>query len=110
VKIEANLEGFLNYFTAQNIRFKLRHPVFLALKFHKSVCLFYNRTIYPFATQKKLVLKLQRLLLNGDQKCASSSKSVPTMVEERPTRRNQPHRQAKEDCSFICLVDFAGYQ
>jgi len=34
VKIEANLEGFLNYFTAQNIRFKLRHPVFLALKFH----------------------------------------------------------------------------
>lgn len=41
-RIDADLRGLINYFQAQNIRYKISHPVFLALKFHKCVKLFYK--------------------------------------------------------------------
>lgn len=42
IKIEPNFDGLLNYFTARNIRSKIRHPLFLALKFAECVRLYYN--------------------------------------------------------------------
>ncbi len=41
-KITPDITGLVNYFSAPNIRNKIRHPLFLALKFSECVKLFYN--------------------------------------------------------------------
>ena len=41
-KITGDIVGLVNYFSAPNIRNKVRHPIFLALKFPEAVKLFYN--------------------------------------------------------------------
>ena len=46
-QIENNLEGLSQYFTAPNIRNKVKHPFFLATKFSKCVRIFYNRKFHP---------------------------------------------------------------
>ncbi len=45
VKVGPDFEGLSNYFTARNIRCKIRHPVFLALKFPDCVKLYYNSAL-----------------------------------------------------------------
>lgn len=40
IKIENSITGFINYFTASNIRNKIKHPIFLALRFSSLVKLF----------------------------------------------------------------------
>jgi len=47
IKIDSDFEGLHHYFTARNIRCKIRHPVFLALKFSECVKLYYNTTVVP---------------------------------------------------------------
>lgn len=42
IKVDSDFAGLHNYFTARNIRCKVRHPVFLALKFPDCVKLYYN--------------------------------------------------------------------
>jgi hypothetical protein len=37
-----DIYGLVNYFSAPNIRNKIRHPIFLALKFHECVKIYYN--------------------------------------------------------------------
>lgn len=41
-KITPDIVGLINYFSAPNIRNKIRHPLFLALKFRECVHLYYN--------------------------------------------------------------------
>lgn len=41
-KIGTDIIGLINYFSAPNIRNKIRHPLFLALKFFECVKIFYN--------------------------------------------------------------------
>jgi hypothetical protein len=33
-EINSNIDGLINYFSAPNIRHKVKHPLFLAIKFH----------------------------------------------------------------------------
>lgn len=47
IKIFNNLDGLFNYLTAPNIRHKVKHPLFLALKFSHCVKLYYNTSILP---------------------------------------------------------------
>ena len=42
IEIRPNIEGLVNYFTAKNIRHKIRHPIFLALKFHQCIEIMFN--------------------------------------------------------------------
>lgn len=37
------LEGLISYYTAANIRNKIKHPFFLALRFSECCSLYYNR-------------------------------------------------------------------
>lgn len=46
--IENSLEGLSQYFTAPNIRNKVKHPIFLAAKFSKCVKLYYNSILIKF--------------------------------------------------------------
>ena len=43
--IKNDPEGFYNYLTAPNIRHKVKHPVFLAIKFSNCVQILYNSEI-----------------------------------------------------------------
>jgi len=42
-----NFQGLCDYFAAPNIRRKIRHPIFLAIKFSECVKFFYNKTVFP---------------------------------------------------------------
>jgi hypothetical protein len=42
IKILNSLEGLFNYLTAPNIRHKVKHPLFLALKFSNCSKLLFN--------------------------------------------------------------------
>lgn len=43
IKINNDAEGLFNYLTAPNIRHKVKHPLFLCLKFSSTVKLYYNK-------------------------------------------------------------------
>jgi hypothetical protein len=45
IKIINDSEGLFNYLTAPNIRHKVKHPLFLALKFSSCVQLFVNKSL-----------------------------------------------------------------
>jgi hypothetical protein len=42
IQILNEFEGLFNYLTAPNIRHKVKHPLFLCIKFSKCVKLYYN--------------------------------------------------------------------
>lgn len=58
IKIFNDQEGFFNYLTAPNIRHKVKHPVFLALKFYSVVKLFYNSNVYVEENVKKILINI----------------------------------------------------
>ena len=41
--ITNNLEGLISYYTAANIRNKIKHPFFIALRFSECCSLYYNK-------------------------------------------------------------------
>jgi hypothetical protein len=45
VVIKNDPEGFYNYITAPNIRHKVKHPVFLAIKFSSCVQIYYQASL-----------------------------------------------------------------
>ncbi len=45
ILIDNSIVGLNNYLTAPNIRNKIRHPCFLAIKFSSCVTLYYNREL-----------------------------------------------------------------
>jgi len=62
IKIFNNLDGLFNYLTAPNIRHKVKHPLFLALKFSHCVKLYYNTSILPGVKSEQLLESLQKKL------------------------------------------------
>lgn len=46
-EINNDFQGLYDYFTAPNIRRKIRHPIFLAIKFSSCVKFFYNTSVFP---------------------------------------------------------------
>lgn len=63
VKIEPDYNGLVNYFGAHNIRNKIRHPLFLALKFHQIISLHYNKALFAGKSQREIVIDLQKSLM-----------------------------------------------
>jgi hypothetical protein len=45
--IKNDFQGLCDYFTAPNIRRKIRHPIFLAIKFSECIKFFYNKAAFP---------------------------------------------------------------
>lgn len=54
--IKNNFQGLSDYFTAPNIRRKIRHPIFLAIKFSNCVKFFYNKAAFPSSSVPSLIL------------------------------------------------------
>jgi len=71
--IENSLGGLSQYFTAPNIRNKVKHPVFLAAKFSNCVRLFYNANLMkiPLDKEKKeedMIIMMQKVLMESSFK------------------------------------------
>jgi hypothetical protein len=45
IQILNEFEGLFNYLTAPNIRHKVKHPLFLCIKFSKCVKLYFNNNV-----------------------------------------------------------------
>jgi hypothetical protein len=43
IEIKNDPEGFYNYLTAPNIRHKVKHPIFLAIRFSNCISILYNQ-------------------------------------------------------------------
>ncbi|CAD8048088.1 unnamed protein product [Paramecium primaurelia] len=65
IKIENSIIGFINYFTASNIRNKIKHPIFLALRFsmenQKKIKLLISLQNEDNILQKKAMELIQQL-------------------------------------------------
>ncbi len=54
IQILNDFDGLFNYLTAPNIRHKVKHPLFLAIKFSKCVKLLYNN---DYVNSSNVILK-----------------------------------------------------
>jgi hypothetical protein len=59
-RITPDIIGLINYFCAPNIRNKIRHPLFLALKFSGCVSLFWNPKKVAEPTQSLIAIRLHK--------------------------------------------------
>ncbi|CAD8111482.1 unnamed protein product [Paramecium sonneborni] len=71
--IKNSIDGLINYFTAPNIRHKVKHPIFLLLKFSACIQLYVNSIKIKFTEPDNLIQTLQHVLstsnaLQGIQK------------------------------------------
>lgn len=73
-EINNSLEGFISYFTAPNIRNKVKHPLYLAYKFDQCVKLYYNLDKYENRQPESIILKTIDILLNFGKNSQNSNK------------------------------------
>ena len=57
-RIGADITSLVNYFCAQNIRSKIRHPLFLALKFNQCITIHFNPHVVDTTDQYAVALQL----------------------------------------------------
>ncbi|CAD8059561.1 unnamed protein product [Paramecium sonneborni] len=62
IKVDNSITGFINYFTASNIRNKIKHPIFLALRFSSLIKIFVDQQL--FYQQTNIVGLIQNHLNN----------------------------------------------
>lgn len=77
IEIENDFESLFNYLTAPNIRHKVKHPLFLVIKFSQCVSLYYNTQ--ALTSDIKLTLEKLQNCLSKDiiaVKAEYSAKSV----------------------------------
>jgi len=66
--IQNNIEGFFSYLTAPNIRNKVKHPVFLSVRFSNCISLFYNPSGINADVRPNFAEILQELLFRDIEK------------------------------------------
>ncbi|EAR97678.2 zinc finger transcription factor sma protein, putative (macronuclear) [Tetrahymena thermophila SB210] len=80
--IDNNVEGLSNFFSAPNIRHKVKHPLFLAIKFSSCVKIYYNINIIPQnSNHEKFVEVMQKQLMEAYNR---SSTNTNINIEEKP--------------------------
>ena len=89
IQIAQDINGLVNYFTAKNIRFKVRHPIFLALKFPIAFKIFYNPKMVQSQDQQELTVEIQCDLMKF--KKLKSKMDIASVTSEHP--------------KYICFVD-----
>ncbi|CAD8137371.1 unnamed protein product [Paramecium octaurelia] len=92
IKIENSIEGFINYFTAPNIRNKIKHPIFLALRFSSLIKLFVDQQI--FYQQTNIVTSIQ-IHLNNIINKVESQKKIKLLIQTQ-SENNVLQKKAME--------------
>ena len=76
-------EGFYNYITAPNIRHKVKHPVFLAIKFSNCVAIYFNNKLVTQTQPKDLLENLQTRLLKENKNKQKADIELAIDLEEK---------------------------
>ncbi|KAM3137742.1 hypothetical protein pb186bvf_010162 [Paramecium bursaria] len=82
--IENNETGLHNYLTAPNIRNKIKHPLFLAIKFSKCIQIYHQRE----ASNESIIKEFQRQLIQKDDETdfviafTSNNNRIKRKIEE----------------------------
>lgn len=71
----------LNYLTAPNIRHKVKHPLFLSIKFSNTVKLYYNKSQCESNTAEQILEKLQMKLTS--EHIGNTNGTTSTKMEEK---------------------------
>ncbi|CAD8056269.1 unnamed protein product [Paramecium sonneborni] len=80
LKVDNTIQGLINYFTAPNIRHKIKHPLFLAIKFDKCVKLYLNQQNFV-KNSKDVVLKVQSILMKSNQERQDTDKGMALLFQ-----------------------------
>ncbi|CAD8141509.1 unnamed protein product [Paramecium pentaurelia] len=80
LKVDNTIQGLINYFTAPNIRHKIKHPLFLAIKFDKCVKLYLKRQNLV-KNSKDIILKVQSILMKSNQERQYSDKGMALLFQ-----------------------------
>lgn len=54
-EISSNIDGLVNYFSAPNIRHKVKHPLFLAIKFYQCISLYINTNRINYDSEERII-------------------------------------------------------
>lgn len=82
IDISKDADGFMNYFSAPNIRNKIKHPLFLAIRFPECVKIYYNTRIFKFENNEEFIEKLQDLLCQDKNKTNKKVLALERTEEE----------------------------
>ncbi|EGR27835.1 zinc finger transcription factor sma, putative [Ichthyophthirius multifiliis] len=84
INISNNSDGLFNYLTAPNIRHKVKHPLFLALKFSQCTKLYYNNTQLDKLDIDQLLEQLQTKITKDHSNQQKSQSQVKIKIENKP--------------------------
>ena len=117
--IENSLGGLSQYFTAPNIRNKVKHPVFLAAKFSNCVRLFCNVNLLKMAADKNnkeedMIQVMQKILMENGYKekgdAANSNKAFDNkyfiLLIEEPNNLDS-FQLNKKVLIFLCILAYS---
>ncbi|CAK58567.1 unnamed protein product (macronuclear) [Paramecium tetraurelia] len=88
LKVDNTIQGLINYFTAQNIRHKIKHPLFLALKFEKCVKLYLKKDLFV-KNSKDAILRVQSILMQSSQERRDSNKEMALLFQVDQTNEQE---------------------
>ncbi|CAD8137055.1 unnamed protein product [Paramecium octaurelia] len=80
LKVDNTIQGLINYFTAPNIRHKIKHPLFLAIKFDKCVKLYLKKQNLA-KNSKDIILKVQSILMKSNQERQYQDKGMALLFQ-----------------------------
>ncbi|EAR93220.2 zinc finger transcription factor sma protein, putative (macronuclear) [Tetrahymena thermophila SB210] len=83
--IENDINGLSNFISAPNIRFKIKHPVFLAIKFSYCVKMYHNTNLIPYSDDYLEFLQvvqynLQTTYINSKMKNDITIQEIPLIL------------------------------
>ncbi|CAD8144371.1 unnamed protein product [Paramecium octaurelia] len=88
LKVDNTIQGLMNYFTAPNIRHKIRHPLFLAIKFEKCVKLYLKKELFV-KNCKDAILRVQSILMKSSQERRDSHKEMALLFQVDQTNEQE---------------------
>lgn len=94
--ISNNQEGLYNYLTAPNIRHKVKHPLFLSVKFSNSFKILYNSKS-KFFTQKQVTVKYFSICIVG-----RSHQKIAKETNQINWQREAPQKEFEYSRKIVC--------
>ncbi|KAM3137816.1 hypothetical protein pb186bvf_010059 [Paramecium bursaria] len=100
ITIDNTLNGMINYFTSANIRHKIKHPLFLAIRFDQSVKLFVNQK-YIISKDPNSLVDLIQMALFRSNLGAQSQKMICLLID----LNNSDHQTQKRIMDIISVLE-----
>lgn len=97
--VKNSIKGFIHYYTAPNIRNKINHPIFIALRFSTCISLFYNKKIFC----KEILAENIREIISFIQHYSVSISKIPSKQKKSKIFLDK-HYASAENSYLILLI------